>query len=153
LKAARPLANLTVILLVIASLLVVVSMIQPLAARLRLPSAVLVAAVGVAIGAVSSFLWYTSLTDALDELAAPLVFLPVNSAHFLYGFLPILLFQAAITIDVRRMMEDTAPLLLLAVVAVFVATGLIGVSLWALAGMPLVVCLLLGAIVATTDPS
>ena len=50
-------------------------------------------------------------------------------------------------------MEDAAPILLLAVVAVFVATAVIGLALWPLAGVPLVVCLLLGSIVATTDPA
>ena len=69
------------------------------------------------------------------------------------AFLPALLFQAALTIDVRRMMEDAAPILLLAVVAVFVATAVIGLALWPLAGVPLVVCLMLGSIVATTDPA
>ncbi|MFC6655493.1 cation:proton antiporter [Roseibium salinum] len=40
----------------------------------------------------------------------------------------------------------------MAVVAVFVATAFIGFALSPLSGMSLVVCLLLGAIVATTDP-
>ena len=66
-------------------------------------------------------------------------------------FLPALLFQAALTIDVRRMMEDAAPILLLAVVAVFVATGVIGLAPGPWRGA--IVCLLLGSIVATTDPA
>ncbi len=51
------------------------------------------------------------------------------------------------------MMPDAAPILLLAVVAVFVATGLIGWTLSVVSGEAIAVCLLLGAIVATTDPS
>ena len=64
-----------------------------------------------------------------------------------------LLFEAALTIDVRRMLEDAAPIFLLAVIAVLVTTAVVGLALWPLAGMPLVVCLLLAAIIATTDPA
>jgi CPA1 family monovalent cation:H+ antiporter len=79
--------------------------------------------------------------------------LPVRSATYIYVFLPLLVFEAGIATDVRRMMEDAAPILLLAIIATLVATGIIGLALWPLAGVPLVVCLLLGAIVSTTDPA
>ena len=63
------------------------------------------------------------------------------------------MFEAAITSDVRRMLEDAAPILMLAVVATLVTSAIVGLALWPLAGVPLVVCLLLGAVVATTDPA
>ncbi len=140
--------DITIAILVIAGLLVVVSLMQPLAARLKLPHTVLLAAIGTAIGLGSAL-----LAGALAELAAPLTSLPFSSSTFINVFLPVLLFQAALTIDVRRMAEDAAPILLLAVVAVFVATAFIGFGLWGLAAQPLTVCLLVGAIVATTDPA
>ncbi|HWK46347.1 MAG TPA: cation:proton antiporter [Stellaceae bacterium] len=145
--------DVAVSLLIIASLLVVVALIQPVATRLRLPPAVLLAVVGVAIGTLASYVLASPLTHALDGLASLFVDLPITSAAFINIFLPILLFEAAIAIDVRRMIEDAAPILLLAVVAVFVTTAAIGVSLSLLSGEPLVVCLLLGSIVATTDPA
>lgn len=145
--------DIVVILLLISSLLVVVSLIQPLAVKLRLPPSVLLAVVGVAIGGTSSFLLHTPLTDAFNDVVRPVVNLPLRSATFIYIFLPLLLFQASLTLNVRRMMEDAAPILLLAVVAVFVATAVIGVSLSMLSGFSLIVCLLLGSIVATTDPA
>jgi CPA1 family monovalent cation:H+ antiporter len=141
------------ILLLIAGLLVVVGVIQPLAIALRLPNTVLLAIVGVGLGIASSFLLHHTSTKALAELAQPLADLPVKSSTFLFVFLPLLLFQAALTLDVRRILEDAAPILLLAVVAVVVATVVIGFSLSALAGMPIAVCMLLGSIVATTDPA
>src|SRR6202008_1047688 len=55
--------------------------------------------------------------------------------------------------DVRRMLEDAAPILLLAVVATLITTAVIGLALWPVSGGPLIVCLMLGAIVATTDPA
>ena len=78
--------------------------------------------------------------------------LALGSDAIVYLFLPILLFQAGLTIDVRRMVDDIAPVLLMAVVAVLVSTGAVGLALAAVSDLGLVVCLLLGAIVATTDP-
>ena len=51
------------------------------------------------------------------------------------------------------MLEDAAPILLLAVVATVVATGVVGFALWPISGLPLVVCLLLGSVISTTDPA
>lgn len=142
--------DIAVVVLVLASLLVVVSFVQPVAVRLRLPHSVLLAVVGVSIGFASHLL----LTSATYGAAAQSITkLPVRSTTFLYVFLPVLLFQAALTIEVRRMMEDAAAVLLLAVVAVVVATGVIGFGLDLFTPVPLAACLLLGAIVATTDPA
>ncbi|HTZ77356.1 MAG TPA: cation:proton antiporter [Stellaceae bacterium] len=145
--------DVAVVALTIAGLLIPISFIQPLSERLHLPHSVLLAVVGVAIGAVSGFLLETPLTSAFDDVVKPLVNLPVSSAVFIVVFLPILLFQTALTIDVREMVPDMAPILMLAVVAVVVAAAAIGFSLSAAAGVPLLVALLLGAIVATTDPA
>ncbi len=145
--------DVTIITLIIACLLVVIAVIQPLAARLKVPPSVLLALVGVGIGFLAAFLLATPLTDAFNAVVEPLVGMPVTSAVFLYVFLPLLLFQAALTIEVRRMMEDVAPILLMAVVAVLVAAAVIGFGLHALFGVPLLACLLLGSIVATTDPA
>ncbi len=53
----------------------------------------------------------------------------------------------------RRVLDDAAPILLLAVIATLVAAAIVGLALWPIAGQPLVVCLLLGAVVSTTDPA
>jgi CPA1 family monovalent cation:H+ antiporter len=145
--------ELTNLVLVIAGLLFVIGVIQPLAERLKVPPTVLLAGVGVGIGALASFLLYTPLTDRFNEIVAPIVNLPLRSSLFLYVFLPLLLFQAALTIDVVQMKQDAAPILLLAIIAVVVTTVVTGLSLsWVLA-LPLVASLLLGSVVATTDPA
>ena len=140
-------------LLTVAGLLVVIGLLQPLAARLNLSPTVLLAAVGVLIGSVAAFLLQTELTDAFNEVAELIVDFPISSTEVLYIFLPALLFEAALTIDVRRMLEDAAPIFLLAVIAVLVTAAVVGLALWPLAGMSLTVCLLLAAIIATTDPA
>ena len=149
--------ELTTVVLIIAGLLVVIGVLQPIAERIKVPATVVLAGVGVAIGALASFLLYTPLIDRFHALVAPIVApivaLPMPSSLFIYVFLPLLLFQAALTIDVARIKQDAAPILLLAVVAVIVTTVIIGVSLSWLFGVPLVICLLLGSVVATTDPA
>ena len=136
----------------IAGLLVVISLIQPLARRLKVAPSVVLALVGTAIGVLASWLLYTPSTDAFNQIAAVFVNLPLNSQGILHLFLPVLLFQTTLTLDVRRMADDAGVIFVMAVVAVVVATAFIGFALSPFTAVPLVACLLLGAIVATTDP-
>ena len=138
---------------VMAGFLVLASVVQPVAERLHLPYTVLLAVVGVAIGGVSSFLLHTSLTDVFDDVVRPVVDLPFNASIFLVVFLPLLVFHASVTLDLREIAPDWAPILTLAIVAVFAAAAAVGFSLSFAAGIPLTVALLVGAIVATTDPA
>ncbi len=145
--------DIVLLLAVLATLLVVVAVSQPVAVRLKLAPVVLLAVIGVAIGAVSIVLVHTPLSARFGDLAGLFANLPVGAETFIYVFLPLLVFEGAITADVRRMLEDAAPILMLAVVATVVCTAVVGVALWPIAGLPLVVCLLLGSVVATTDPA
>lgn len=138
-------------ILILAGLMVLISVLQPMAARLNLPNTVLLAAVGVLIGLAATYLKQHDL--AFEGMAEALLGVPITSAGFLYIFLPILLFQAALGLDVRRMIDDAVPIFVLAVIAVVVATAVIGLAVWPLSGMSLVVCLLVASIVATTDPA
>ncbi|MBA3517194.1 MAG: cation:proton antiporter [Rhizobiales bacterium] len=138
--------------LVLAALLAVVSLAEPLAGRLRLPSSVILALLGILIGTASTLIGSSS-GPAMEALAETIADLPINSQVFLFIFLPALLFQGALNIDARDMAEDAVPIFTMAVVAVLVATFAIGAALWPISGAPLIACLLVGAIVATTDPS
>jgi monovalent cation:H+ antiporter, CPA1 family len=144
--------DLQIILLLIAALLVLISVVQPLAIRLSLSPSVLLAVVGVAMGLASALILHSHLNDAFNSIAQVIVDLPIHSDAFIYIFLPLLLFQSALTIEVRQIVEDLAPILLLAVVAVLVATFVIGFALQPISGVSIVACLMLGSIVATTDP-
>ncbi|WP_455373541.1 cation:proton antiporter [Limibacillus halophilus] len=141
------------IVLTIAVLLIVIGCVQPLARRSGLPFTVLLAIVGVLIGSLATWLINTTFTNRLDRLAEMVVEIPVSSETFLTVLLPLLLFQGAVTIDVRRLAQDIAPVVLLAVLAVLVTLLFVGGAVYLVAPLPLTVCLLLGAIVATTDPS
>ncbi len=141
------------VLFIVAGLLVLIGLLQPFAAWLNLSHSVLLAVVGVVIGIGAGFLLHTPLTNAFDDIAALILDFPITSSGFLFVFLPILLFEAALTIDVRRLMEDAAPVFVLAVIAVLATTAAVGLALWPLAPVPLAACLLLAAIIATTDPA
>ncbi|RFP90241.1 sodium:proton antiporter [Rhodobacteraceae bacterium 63075] len=138
---------------VIASLFLVVGIAEPLAARLRVPYSVILAALGMLIGVGAVFFLRTDITDALNPMAEAILALPIRSNVFLYVFLPTLLFQATLGMNLRRMLDDWVPIFVLAVVAVVVATLSVGYALAWTSGLPLAACLLIGAIVSTTDPS
>ncbi len=135
--------GLAAIILALALLMVLISAVQPLARRLEVSETVLLALAGIGIGAAADLLLRSSLTEIFDGAAETLLYFPINSEAFLLIFLPILVFQGALAIDVRRLAHETATVLLLAVVAVLVSTLTIGGALYPFAGQSMVVCLLL----------
>jgi monovalent cation:H+ antiporter, CPA1 family len=145
--------DIAALLAVLSGLLFAIALTGPVADRLRLPASVVLAILGIAIGVGAAWFWATPLTDALNPVALAILRLPISSDVFLYVFLPILIFQVALTLNLRRMLDDWVPILTLAVVAVLVATLVIGLALMPFSGLPLIACLLIGAIVSTTDPS
>jgi len=145
--------DIVLITTVIASLFLVIGVAEPLAARLRLPYSVILASIGILIGVGAIFFLRTEFTDAFNPVASAILDLPIRSNVFLYVFLPTLLFQATLGMNLRRMLDDWVPILVLAVVAVIVATLSVGYALAWASALPLAACLLIGAIVSTTDPS
>lgn len=139
--------------LAISVLIVLVALLQPLATRLALPHSVLIAALGITIGSIGSVTGAIGDSGPMSEFAHAITGGEIRSEAILHIFLPILLFEAGLHMDVRRMMDDMAPILTLAVVAVLVCSLVVGAALWATSSYGLVLCLLLGAIVATTDPA
>jgi len=124
----------------VAALLGLVSLLLPLAERLSIPYAVLLALAGIALGLGASV-----APGAVHH------FLP-GSETLLAIFLPPLLFEAALGIDVRQLSDEIGPVLLLAVVGVVICTFAAGFALAPISSMGLLACIALGAIIATTDP-
>src|SRR5258708_37594229 len=94
----------------VAALLGLVSLLLPLAERLSIPYAVLLALAGIALGIGAS-----AAPGALHQ------FQP-GAETLLAVFLPPLLFEAALGIDIRQLSDEIGPVLLLAVVGVVVCT-------------------------------
>ena len=145
-------SNFVYALLAIAMVLTLVSLLVPLAERLRLPHTVLLAIAGLGLG----FAGVWAMADAggmTHDVFEGLSRLEQRTELFLPMFLPPLLFNAGLTIDVRRLLDEIFAVLLLAIVAVLVCIGIVAVVVHQATGIDLVVCLLLGAIVSTTDPA
>ncbi len=141
-------------LLAIAMVLTVVSLLVPLAERLRVPHTVLLAIAGMGLGFLGSWIIASDIRlGALGDAFIGLDKLEVGSDVFLPLFLPPLLFTAGLTIDVRRLFDEVWAVLLMAIVAVLVCIAIVGGVVHLATGMDLVVCLLLGAVVSTTDPA
>jgi monovalent cation:H+ antiporter, CPA1 family len=141
------------VLLIFAGLLIVVSISQQLAAQLKLPQSVVLAAIGIGIGALPAISIQFGFPSPINVRIGLFAKQPVNSAIFIYVFLPLLVFEAGVAADVKRTVQDAAPILVLAVVATLITAAAIGLALWPFAEVSLVACLLLGSIVATTDPA
>jgi CPA1 family monovalent cation:H+ antiporter len=130
-----------------AVLLAIVSLLVPIARRVSLPFTVLLALVGSGLG----FAALSGDSGGADFLIRSLKEMRIPAEGFLYVFLPPLLFAGGLTVDVRRLMDDVAPVLVLAIVAVLVCMAAVGVALHLATGVELILCLMLGAIVAPTD--
>ena len=76
-----------------------------------------------AIGGVPLVLGQLGLFDPYDAFVDVFANLPVTSVTFIYVFLPLLVFEAGFATDVRRTLDDAAPILLLAVVATVITIG------------------------------
>ncbi len=103
--------------------------------RWFVPYSVALLAVGIALGFTG---WLSSLT--------------LTSETILLVFLPALLFQASINLDLRELRAATASIVLLAVVGVGVSIAIIGGLFAAVTGVPAIVAVVLACMVSATDP-
>lgn len=122
----------------------------PLANLVRLPYTLILAICGLLLG--YFFNYHGWAPPLLRQLLISLQNIEISSEIFLVVFLPVLLFETALNMNVRRMLDDLAPILLLAIVAVGVSTVFVGAGLFTFTEQSLIACLLLGSIIATTDP-
>jgi len=136
----------------VTALLGLVSLLLPLAERLSIPYAVLLAVVGVAIGGIANLPFASHPGDIVGDVAGWLHDFGLSPESLLYVFLPALLFEAALNVDVRQLNDEVGPVLILAVVGVIVCTFVVGLALWPISPVGLLACVILGAIIATTDP-
>lgn len=142
-----------------AGFLLIIALAEPIASFLRLPFAVTLCISGAILGVISNSLSeHQSLID-LEWSTRRMLEVDIPSELLLSIFVPILIFQAAIRLDVRRMQEDWLNIAFLSVVAVLVSTLVIGFSLsfssiLVNSGyLSVAVCFLAAAIISTTDPS
>lgn len=135
-------------------ILILTALAVPLAKYIRLPLPVVIAAAGLVAGTAAEALGLRFSEAVLDAYDIWFVQqLTHDTGVLLFIFLPPLLFEMALAVNVRRLLDDLSTVLVMAVLAVAVATAAIGFAVWSASAIGLVACLLLGAAVATTDPA
>ena len=134
--------NLTHIVELLIVLLIAASLIAMVTRRLRLPYTIALVFAGFLI----------------DIVHLPLFDAPGGATHWLTPeiifmvFLPGLLFEAGININVRHLLENLTPILLVAIFGVVIATVATGYGVQAVTGIPLSAALVFGALISATDP-
>ncbi len=131
-------------------LLAIAVVLLPISQRLRFPHTVLLTVVGCGLGL---FFRYVEIpSDGIGVLLLPASQFNITANAVFFIFLPALIFESALSIDVRKLISDLGPILLLAVVGLLASTVIVGFTMSWYSPFPLLVCLLLGAIVSATDP-
>lgn len=133
-------------------LLTLASLLLPLANRIRFPYSALLAAAGGLLGALLLGVGGSPPHGPLGEFLRALDTLDITSEVVFLVFLPALIFESALNINARHLAADIAPILLVSILGLLISTAVVGLSLWAVTGAGLVVCLLIGSIVTSTDP-
>ncbi|PQA86858.1 cation:proton antiporter [Hyphococcus luteus] len=151
----------------LAAVLTLAVLLLPVARRSNIPYTVLLAVAGIALGFAAQHLGVGAVEAAHApvehggahgggpiwmQIAEAIGGLRITSDVILFLFLPALVFESAMSLDLRKLMADMRSILFLAVVGVLISTAIVGLSIWAISGMALVLCLLLGAILSATDP-
>jgi CPA1 family monovalent cation:H+ antiporter len=143
----------TEIALVVASLLAGSALIWPASRMTGMPFAVLASAFGFFLSLLSGWI-LPGLTGVDIENGRILAFgLSVSSGTLTSLLLPVLLFQGGFGLDIRHLARDGVAVFTLAVIAVLLVVLGSGYLLFLASGMPIEICLLLAALVGTTDPS
>jgi CPA1 family monovalent cation:H+ antiporter len=125
-------------------LLIAASVIAVIAIRSRIPYAVALVLGGLALGSLRLPILQTIYQVHRPDWLTPDVILIL--------FLPALLFEGSLKINLRQLRENLVPIVVLATLGVFAAMLVTGYLVFWLVGLPLLVALLFGAIISATDP-
>ncbi len=125
-------------------LLIAAAIIAMLAKRLRIPYTVSLVLGGLLLGVVHLPILSPLQPSNRPEWLTPDVILIL--------FLPALVFEGSVKLDLRELLRNSVPLFLLANAGVLLAALLTGYVVHWLIGLPVLVALLFGSIISATDP-
>lgn len=128
------------LLLEVSGLLILAVLVSLLARRLRVPLSVILVIVGVLATAVG-------LTPEIAQIEGE-----AFEEVVVYLFLPLLVFSAALGIDLRAFTRNLGAILTLAVFAFVLSAVLVGLTLHLALGVALAAALVFGALISATDP-
>ena len=127
---------------IIAGFLVLTVVASIVSRRIRIPYTVMLVVLGIALASLSA-----SSIFGVDLIFNSLV----GNGYFVALILPPLLFEAMMNIRSTELRSIINPALALATVGVVISTVVAGLALWTLAGIPLSIAFLFGALIAPTD--
>ena len=151
----------------LAAMLMLAVLMAPIAKRSNIPYTVVIALLGIGLGFLFQYLGGGAAGDHIagpveapshgggaiwDQMIAAIGGLRITSDVILFIFLPALVFESALSLDLRKLLADIRSILFLAVIGVLISTAIVGAAIAGYAGAALIVSLLLGAIVSATDP-
>ena len=150
----------------IVGLMTIAGLVLPVTRRLGFPYTVFLASLGILLGLIAggvddggAHADPAAATDTafgvgaiIGDLFHALDTFTLSSDVILFLFLPALVFESSLSIDLRKLLADIGPILFLAVVGLLVSAFLTAGAISTVAAMPFVVCLLVGAILSATDP-
>lgn len=120
------------------------------AKRFKVQYTVLLVVVGILLVPITNLPYLNPIFGFLGDMA-------LTPELLFYIFLPILIFESAFNIHIRKMLDSSWTIMLLAVVGVFISTAVVAALLYfalPLIGvqLPLPIALLFGAVISSTDP-
>ncbi len=133
-------------------LLALAVLMLPVARRLHIPFTVFLALVGGVLGGMELVFPASPGAGPFNDFLHFLQEFHLTSEAVFFIFLPALIFESALSINVHRLLDDLIPILILAIVGLLVSTFIVGLSMVTVSDKDLLVCMLLGAIVSATDP-
>lgn len=137
--------NLTQIVELLLLLLIAASLVAMAARRFRVPYTIALVFAGVAID-----LFHLPIVELLGESGAGERWLSPEIIFMV--FLPGLLFEAGININVRHLLKELGPILLVAIAGLLIAAAATGYFVHWFVGVPLMAALVFGTLISATDP-
>ncbi len=124
----------------ISTLLAVAVLLGVFSQRIRLPLTAVLALIGFLAAWFGSSFVVSPLRD--EQFEAVVVFI----------FLPVLVFEAALSLNTRAFFRNLGSILVLAIPALAVSAACVGFTLYLGLGTPLIAALLFGVLISATDP-
>lgn len=154
-RSIHPMTAINGTIFTVTGILLLVCLALPAAKKLQLQFTVMLALLGLGLGSIVTFhgeLGPAGTQNFFQTFVQNLEELPISSETFLALFLPLLLFESAIALNLRSLTAEWLVILIMAVFAVVVATVFGGYALYWAGLDSFILALLIASIVATTDP-
>jgi len=127
---------------VFMTLLFVASLVAIVCKRIKFPFTILLVIIGLALG------WGARAIPLLH----PLLLFTLSPEVVLFVFLPVLIFESALNLNVRALIKNLPPILTLAIPGLLISTATVGTLMHFALALPWGISLLFGTLISATDP-